>query len=102
MILIKLTYIVPIEEVDKFLPLHREFLSTLYKEKRLILSGPMIPRTGGIIIAASKNLEEVKTMMAKDPYFQANIAEYEYIPFTPVMHCASLQEIVERTEGKLC
>ncbi len=102
MIIIKLTYIKPITEVDKYLSTHREFLEYHYKQGLLLASGPLKPRTGGIVIALSADIEHVKAIMAEDPFMLAEIAEYEFIEFTPVKHCAELKTIIQNAEGKLC
>lgn len=102
MFIIQLTYKTPISEVDKYLQAHREFLDYHYKQGLLIASGPMKPRTGGIIIAATNNKEHLEAIFKKDPYYLAEIADYQFIEFTPVKHCDELKELVHKTEGKLC
>lgn len=102
MILIKLTYLEPLHEVDKYLQAHREFLDYHYKQGLLVISGPLKPRTGGIILVASNDKEYVEQLFTKDPYFLAEIAAYEFIEFTPVMHQEELTEIIKKAEGKLC
>lgn len=102
MIVIKLTYKTPISEVDKYLQAHREFLDYHYKQGLLVMSGPMIPRTGGIIIAASKDKAYVEELFKQDPYYMAEIADYEFIEFTPVKHCDALKALIQKTEGSLC
>ena len=102
MIIIHLTYLVPIAEVDKYLQAHREFLDYHYKQGLLLASGPMKPRTGGIIIALSHNKAEVEAIFKQDPYYLAEIAEYQFIEFTPVKHREELKELIQKTEGTLC
>ena len=53
MFIVQLTYKVPLQEVDKLLSAHRDFLDSYYKKGLLIASGPLKPRTGGIIISSS-------------------------------------------------
>ena len=102
MFLIQLTYKTPISEVDKYLSSHREFLDYYYKKGVLLLSGPIKPRTGGIIIALTKDRAYLESILQKDPYYLAEIADYELIEFTPVMHREELKDIILKTEGKLC
>lgn len=102
MFVIQLTYIVPPSELDKYLQAHREFLDYYYKQGLLVMSGPMKPRTGGIIIAATHDRAYLESVFKKDPYYLAEIAQYQFIEFTPVKHCADLQELIQKTEGKLC
>lgn len=102
MFLIQLTYKTPVSEVDKYLSSHREFLDYYYKKGVLLLSGPIKPRTGGIIIALTKDRAYLESILQKDPYYLAEIADYELIEFTPVMHREELKDIILKTEGKLC
>ncbi|WP_298624906.1 YciI family protein [uncultured Legionella sp.] len=102
MFIVQLTFITPISEVDKYLRVHREFLDYHYKQGLLIASGPMKPRTGGIIIAATNDREHLESVFKEDPYYLAEIAEYQFIEFTPVMHRDELKELIQKTEGKLC
>ncbi|AWN72993.1 YciI family protein [Legionella anisa] len=99
MFVIKLTYLVPLSEVDKYLQTHREFLDYYYKQGLLVVSGPMKPRTGGIIIAATNDREYLESIFKKDPYYLAEIAEYEFIEFTPVNYRTELKEFIQKTEG---
>lgn len=102
MFIIHLTYRAPISEVDKYLQAHREFLDYHYKQGLLVASGPMKPRTGGIIIAATNDRAYLEHLFKQDPYFLAEIADYEFIEFTPIMHRDELKELIQKTEGKLC
>jgi uncharacterized protein YciI len=102
MFIIQLTYKTPISEVDKYLQAHREFLDYYYKQGLLLVSGPMKPRTGGIIIALTKDRAYLESILQKDPYHLAEIADYQLIEFTPVMHREEIKDIILNTEGKLC
>ena len=102
MIIIQLSYKVPLEEVNKYLSAHREFLDYHYKQGLLIASGPMNPRTGGIIIASTKDRAGLETLFQTDPFYLAEIADYQFIEFTPVKHCEALKAIIQKAEGKLC
>ncbi len=102
MFIIHLTYKAPLSDVDKFLQAHREFLDYYYKQGLLVASGPKIPRTGGIIIAATNDRAYLESILQQDPYHLADITDYELIEFTPVKHCDALKDFIQKTEGKLC
>lgn len=102
MFIVQLNYLTPVSEVDKYMQAHREFLDYYYKQGLLIASGPMKPRTGGIIIAATNDKTYLESIFKQDPYFLAEIADYQFIEFTPVMHREELKELIQKTEGKLC
>lgn len=102
MFIVQLTYKTAISEVDKYLQAHREFLDYHYKQGLLVASGPMKPRTGSIIIAATKDKAHLESMLQQDPYYLAEITDYQIIEFTPVKHCEALKDLIQETEGKLC
>ncbi|KTD20922.1 YCII domain-containing protein [Legionella lansingensis] len=102
MFIVKLTYKVPLSEVDKYLQQHREFLDVYYKQGLLLASGPMKPRTGGIIIAITNDKVYLESVLNQDPFCMAEIAAYEIIEFTPVKHRDELKDLIQKTEGKLC
>lgn len=84
MFLIKVTYKKDLTLVDKFLIPHREFLEEGYKNNCFIVSGPQIPRSGGIILSQLKERTELETLMKNDPFSIEGIAEYEIIEFDPI------------------
>jgi uncharacterized protein YciI len=102
MFIVLLTYQATLNEVDKYLSSHREFLEYYYKQGLLIASGPMKPRTGGVIIATTKDKAYLESILKKDPFYLAEIAHYQVIEFTPIKHCNALKDLIETTEGKLC
>lgn len=51
MFIVELTYLASIEQIDQYLTEHRIFLDKGYANNYFIASGPLNPRTGGIIIS---------------------------------------------------
>lgn len=102
MFIVQLIYKTPVSEVDKYLQAHREYLDYYYKQGLLLVSGPMKPRTGGILVALTTDKAFLESVLQKDPYYLAEIADYQLIEFTPVMHRDELKAIIHHTEGKLC
>lgn len=102
MFIIELTYKAPLEEVDKCLKAHREFLDDQYRNGLILASGPMNPRTGGIIIAFGRNQAELEMIFKQDPFALLDIADYRFIEFTPIKHCKELSFLIEKMEGEVC
>lgn len=102
MFIVQLTYKTPLIEVDKYLQAHREFLDYHYKQGLIVMSGPMQPRTGGIIIAATHDKAFLESVFKQDPYYLAEIADYEFIEFIPVKYIDELKVLIQKTEGQLC
>jgi uncharacterized protein YciI len=102
MYLIHLTYQAPLTEVDKYLQAHREFLDYYYKQGLLIASGPLTPRTGGIVLAVKMSRDELNNILSQDPFQIAGITTHQIYEFTPVKHCEALTQLIQQTEGQLC
>lgn len=84
MFVVKLTYLVDAEEVAKYVKSHRDFLDIYYKKGLFLASGPMIPKTGGIIVVGGHDKDALETILKEDPYNQAGIASYEIMEFSAV------------------
>ncbi len=81
MFLLLSRYRKPMDEVDRWLPEHREFLERHYAAGRFIVSGPMEPRTGGVIVTADITRDEIERVMSEDPFVREGVSEYDYIEF---------------------
>ncbi len=91
-----LTYKKPIEEVDRFLQAHREYLSKHYASGDFIASGPQTPRIGGVIMIKADNRALVDSIIAQDPFSINGIADYRIVEFTPTMFVeSSLSDILK-------
>lgn len=82
--LIFITYKVELTIIDSLLTRHREFLQAGYDKTLLLMSGPLNPRTGGVVVAKANSLEEIKTFFQDDPYAKNDAADYEFREFNPV------------------
>jgi uncharacterized protein YciI len=98
--LIIITYKVPIETVEEHTPAHREYLKTQYAQGRLLMSGPFVPRTAGVLWAQAQETEEVEAMIAADPFYQNDVADWQIIEFKPVMFADSLKAAIEAQNGQ--
>ncbi|MBV8273844.1 MAG: hypothetical protein JO170_01105 [Verrucomicrobia bacterium] len=94
MFLLLLKYKVPIEQVERVTPAHREFLDRQYRAEKLLVSGPRVPRTGGVIVARVKTREETDALIQGDPFFTEGIADYEVVEFQAVKFHSSIANLV--------
>ena len=85
-----LTYKKPLEEVDRYLQAHREYLAEHYASGDFIASGPQTPRIGGVIMMKGKNRTAVDAIIAQDPFKINGIADYQIVEFTSTMSCDAL------------
>ena len=82
MVIIELTYKKSLDDVEKDLVAHREFLTKYYDMGIFIASGPKIPRDGGVILAKSTK-EEAQELIKSDPFHVNNVADYQITQFEP-------------------
>jgi uncharacterized protein YciI len=87
-------YLKPLEEVDKYLEAHREFLQTLYAQGITICSGPKVPRTGGFILMNAVSISEAMEIMKNDPYVINCVADYSVIEFEVKSFAEGFREFV--------
>lgn len=83
MFIVTSKYLKPMDQVDAFLKAHRAFLDTQYAKGVFLASGPMTPRTGGVILAKAGSKAELEAIMKEDPFSVNGISEYSYIEFAP-------------------
>ena len=94
MFVIKLSYIKPLEFIDKARPAHLEFLDKYYAQNIFIASGRQSPPVGGIIIAASNDRQQIENIIKEDPFYIQKLAEYEIIQFTPAKFHQAIKDLI--------
>jgi uncharacterized protein YciI len=81
--LVLIEYKTPLENIIRVTEAHRNFLKSGYEKGLLLISGPKIPRTGGLVIAKASDLEEIENFFKDDPYNLNSYADYNFIEFDP-------------------
>jgi len=94
MFILSLKYIKPLEEVDKEIKAHIQYLEKYYSLQKFVCSGRKNPRSGGIILCNAKNMNEVKTIINEDPFYINKIAEYEIIEFLPTKYADGFERFI--------
>jgi uncharacterized protein YciI len=92
--LVLIRYLRPPEELDRLRPAHREFLRRHYDAGRLVVSGPRVDRTGGVVLARGASAGEVGSWFADDPYALAGAAGYEVVEFTVGSHADGFERFL--------
>lgn len=88
-------YTVPLEDIEANLAAHRSYLQTGYDKGFLLASGPRTPREGGVIIGKFANRAAAESFSKQDPFVQQNLAHYEILEFTPVLHSTLLKSFLQ-------
>ncbi|MCD8185725.1 MAG: YciI family protein [Rikenellaceae bacterium] len=76
-------YTRPIEEVDRVMEAHREYLNRFFESGHFLSCGRLVPRTGGIILSRADSQEEMVWIFREDPFCREAVAEYEVIEYQP-------------------
>lgn len=86
----------PLEEVLVHQDEHRAYLRELHEKGILLASGPQEPRSGGILllrVSDEEGLAALDAVRDGDPYTRAGVAQYELIPWTPLIGAKGLEKI---------
>jgi uncharacterized protein YciI len=78
----------PVEEVLTVLEEHRAYLVGLKERGILLASGPFEPRFGGALLLSVPDggaLDALDAVRAGDPYVKMGMAQYEMLPWAPVI-----------------
>lgn len=95
MFVIHVVYRKTLKEVDCYLEDHRAFLRIQYNCGNFIASGPCEPRNGGVILARGNDLKAIQTIVAQDPFYIHEVADYKITQFHPTMTAEGLEGINE-------
>ena len=94
MLIVDLTYKVDLEIVNKHVQAHRDFLDKYYKEGVFLVSGPKIPKEGGVIVA---NVEksEMEDIIKRDPFYTEGVADFNITCFEPVKRLKIIEDLLQ-------
>ena len=85
----------PLEEVLKAVEAHRAYLGELKAKGILLASGPLDPRNGGALLVrvADGDLAALDAIRDGDPFTKAGLAQYELLPWAPVIGKDGLDQL---------
>ena len=90
----------PLEEVVAVTDQHRAYLKELKDQGQLIASGPMDPRSGGVLLRTVPD-DDVSGALDRiregDPYVTFGLAQYELIPWVVGIGKEDLDRIASAT-----
>src|SRR5258707_2529695 len=81
MFVIELTYKFPLSAIDESMGAHVRFLKKHYASGAFLISGRMIPRDGGIIVALGSSKAEIEAIVRDDPFVSRGLADVRVIEF---------------------
>lgn len=86
----------PLEEVLTHTDAHRAYLRGLKAQGVLIASGPFDPRSGGALLLRVPDedaREALDSIRDHDPFTTSGVAQYELLPWVPVIGKEDLDTI---------
>ena len=95
MFIVDLTYIVPLETLDAHMVEHVKFLRKYYAQNMFVASGRKVPRTGGIILALAETREQLDSILAEDPFFTKQLAEFRITEFQTSQYHPDLKKLLK-------
>lgn len=78
MFIISLTYKKPLDDADKHMAAHMDWLKAAYADGTFLASGRKVPRTGGVILAKGERAA-IEALCARDPFVIHDIADIEIV-----------------------
>jgi uncharacterized protein YciI len=93
MFLLITRYTRPAEEVDRHLEGHVAWIGR--NADRVLFTARRVPLTGGVILARGESIDQMRAMIAEDPFVTAGVAEYEIIELDPRRAAPGLEGLLE-------
>ena len=60
-------------KIDEFRPPHREYLRELISKDKLVIAGPMVDNSGGLIVYNVEDEAEVEAIIKADPFYKCGV-----------------------------
>ena len=93
MFVLTLRYLAGLDRIDAVLREHQDWVDSQYDDGVFVASGPLVPRTGGVILAAGLTRPELEARLALDPFRRDELAEYDIAEFAPRRVAAGLERL---------
>ena len=91
-----LRYRRPLDEVLTVVDEHRAYLRGLQAEGTLIASGPVVPRSGGMLLLRVPDddwFAALDRVRDGDPFTRTGMAQYEILPWAPNIGVEALERL---------
>ena len=91
-----LRYRRPLEQVLTVSDAHRAYLLGLKERGILLASGPLDPRSGGLLLLRVPNDDAIAALdriRDEDPYTKTGMAQYELLPWAPNIGLEALEQL---------
>ncbi|HTO29128.1 MAG TPA: YciI family protein [Devosia sp.] len=92
MFILTLTYVAPLEEVDRHVPAHMDWIKAGYASGTFLASGRKVPRTGGFVLAKGERAE-IEALVATDPFMLAGVTRYDIAEVAVAFTAPGLEQL---------
>jgi uncharacterized protein YciI len=92
MFILTLTYIAPLEEVDRHVPAHLDWIKAGYASGAFLASGRKVPRTGGFILAKGERAQ-IEALVATDPFMISGVTTYDVVEVAVAFTAQGLEQL---------
>jgi uncharacterized protein YciI len=62
-----------IAKIEEFRPSHRDYLRELISKDKLVISGPFVDNSAGLIVYNAENEAEVEAIIKADPFYKCGV-----------------------------
>lgn len=93
MFILELSYIVPLDAVDRVRDEHMSWIAGQYERGAFLVSGAKVPRTGGIILAKAMPRDDLDAIIASDPFTREGVAAYDVTEFAATTVAEGLESL---------
>ena len=77
--------------IAKARPAHRQYLTSVFEQGKLVISGPFTDDGGGLMVYEAASAEEVEAIIAEDPFARQGVfLSWELRPWNVVLVNKSL------------
>lgn len=83
MFFITSAYSAPPERIAAALPVHRDWVGDLYDRGIFLLSGRLVPFSGGFMLAGGVTRDELDAILASDPFRLAGLLTHQIVELEP-------------------
>jgi uncharacterized protein YciI len=83
--IVTLNYRRPAQEIDAHLEAHRGWLVANTRAGRIVLAGPLEPRTGGLLIVHCTDRSELDGLLALDPFVIHQLVDVGVLCVSPAL-----------------
>ncbi|MES2608567.1 MAG: YciI family protein [Pseudomonadota bacterium] len=90
-----LRYLVPLDMILALRPAHVDYLKQCYDNGTFLVSGPQVPRAGGLILARAASRAALIETLERDPFYVHKAIEYHVYGFEVNMCAPELENILK-------